>query len=352
MNTQETGYFHIDLSLLSEKSELFPFHLYIFHPISKNYTIFLYANSPLTKEKREFLEYLSSKGGEIAISFNQKETFLQNENLTEDQVPTLKEPEIHPLYIKQQERKKKWENQKASQSAFNFKEELTRSVSTDNWSPLINEARSSLMTLSMTRSHTVSLANYLSEHLLHEDCLVNRIVALSYHLAISSKMDDDQSLGDLVCAAFFAHLGFTQIEYRFSHQAHISLSAKDKKEYRKHAGLSQHLIRKSGLIISERCLKIINQHHERFDGSGFPDNKIGSFIEPLALILGASSHLLEYASGKVTGEKVPWPVLINNLKNMTLSPGLELSFGDSIYESIIHLLDQNNETQQNNKKAA
>ena len=338
MNKENT-YFHIDFDQIGKKNHLFPYHIYVCHPISKLYTPYLFANSPLTPEKKSFLEMLINKGAEIAISMAQKNTFLLHEKLSEDDIESLKVPETHRMVLLQEARKARLEEKKKNGEVFHFKDQLTKAIELDNWMPIIDEARENLMSLSVTISHTVSLAIFFAENLLVEDNLTNRIVALSYHLAQSSKMTDDASIGDLCTASFLSHIGFTQLDYRFSQQPQINHYGSDKKEYRKHSPLSQHLIRKSGLLISDRCLQIINQHHERYDGSGFPDNRIGSYIEPLALVLGCSSHLLEYAEGKVTGEKVPWPVLINNLKNKTLSPGLELAFGDTLYQSIIHLLD-------------
>ena len=161
-------------------------------------------------------------------------------------------------------------------------------------------------------------------------------------------MVDQQALGDILCAAYLAHIGQTQMELTYSTKAQLELSPSQRNNYKKHPGLAQHLIRKTGLIISERCNKILYQHHERYNGSGYPEYKQGPYIEPLALVLGASAHILEYMSGKVTGSTVALNTILRNLKEKNLSPGLELDFGDTIYESLIYLLDNDD----NSKKVA
>jgi len=345
-------YFNIEIEkITSDKEITYPFHIYVYHPINKNYTLFLHANSPLTAQKCEFLRFIVEKGGNICISTNQKKTFLQTLNLKSEDIPDLMAQENfkeHDLIILQRKRKEKWEKAQINAPKFHFKEALANAVEADNWQAIIDQTRNEAMTFTFTLSHTVSLANYLAENLLHEDQFTNRIVALSFQLAKGCGMEDPQALADLLCAAYLAHIGQTQMDLIYTTTAQSELSPAQKNEYKKHPGLTQHLIKKSGLIISERCNKILYQHHERFNGSGYPEYKQGAYIEPLALVLGASAHLLEYMSGKVTGKPVALKVILNNIKEKNLTPGLELDFGDTIYESLIYLLDQD----ENSKKVA
>ncbi len=342
-------YFNINIDMLSgEQEKTFSFHIYVFNPANGSYTPFLYANSPLVTLKYQFLKFIVEKGGSVCICTNQKKTFLRTMNLSEDSIPDLQEPVEHELISLHKERKKKWEKEQESKPKFHFKEALANAQASDNWLPLIEETRKEALTFSFTISHTVSLANYLAENLLHEDNHTNRCVALSFQLAKGCGMDDPQALGDLICAAFLAHIGQTQMDLTFSTKAQLELGPTQRNDYKKHPGLAQHLIKKSGLLISERCNKILYQHHERYNGSGYPEYKQGPYIEPLALVLGACAHILEYMSGKITGTPVALNTIIRNIKEKNLTPGLELDFGDTIYESLIYLLDN----EENHKKVA
>lgn len=335
----EKEYFNIDIEVLDAEDErTFSFHLYVFHPINKAYTLFLHANSPLTKDKYQFLMFIVERGGKVAISTTQKITFLQTMNLSEEEIPDLEIPQEHELISLQHKRKDAWEKEQSNKPKFHFNEALNAAAESDNWLPLIDQTRNEAMAFSFTISHTVSLANFFAEILLHEDNHTNRIVALSFQLAKGCGMEDQQALGDILCAAFLAHIGNTQIDLFYTTNAELKLSPMQKNDYKKHPGLAQHLIRKSELIISERCNKVLYQHHERFNGSGYPEYKQGAYIEPLALVLGASSHIIEYMNGKITGSPVRLKTILTNLKEKNLSPGLELDFGDTIYESLIYLL--------------
>jgi HD-GYP domain-containing protein (c-di-GMP phosphodiesterase class II) len=352
MVAESDSFFTIELEQLNpQENQTFPFHLYVYNPANEKYSTYLFANSPMTLEKKEFLEMIVSKGGRVAISKNQTKTFLSDRNLKEEDIEDLIEIPEHEFITRRRERLEKREK-KLERGQFHFRDELEKAAKNDDWMPLIREAREEAMTFSFTVSHTVSLASSLAEKLLTSDSYTNRIVALSVHLAKSCGMNDALALGDLICAAFLSHIGHTQMSLIYSQKPQIEMNDKERREYKKHPGLSQHLIRKSGLIISERCNRILYQHHERFDGGGYPEYKQGQFIEPLALILGASAHILEYTSGKITGSPVPMKVVVTNMKNKTLSPGLEIEFGDTIYESLIYLLDTNENSENKDNKVA
>ncbi|MEK6626979.1 MAG: hypothetical protein AABY86_18585, partial [Bdellovibrionota bacterium] len=87
------------------------------------------------------------------------------------------------------------------------------------------------------------------------------------------------------------------------------------------------------------CYQIMLEHHERTDGSGFPNFKHEGQIEPLAQVLGAVSHIFEYHYGLVTGQKTPLQSIFTNLKNKTLTAGLEIEFGDKVEQNLIHLVN-------------
>jgi len=341
---RDLEFFTIQLEQLkAQENIIFPFHLYVYNPQNERNSIFLHANSPLTKDKLEFLVFIVGKGGEAAISINQKKTFLADRNIKESEIEALQEVPEHEFIARREKRLKEREKKTETKGKFHFKEALSNASKDDNYLPLIRETRDEALTFDYTVSHTVSLASYLAEKLLTEDNYINRITALAFQLAKGCSMNDPTALGDLLCASLMSHLGHTQMNLLYSQKAQLEMSDKERREYKKHPGLTQHLLKKSGLIISERCNKIIYQHHERFDGGGYPEFKQGQFIEPLSLVLGAAAHIMEYTSGKITGSPVAMVSVIKNLKEKNLTPGLELEFGDTIYESLIYLLDTNKE---------
>jgi HD-GYP domain-containing protein (c-di-GMP phosphodiesterase class II) len=353
--------FHIDKEHLKGE-KIFPFHLYVHNPQSNSYTLFLTANSPVNEDKEIFIDYIIEKGGELAIDRKQQRTFLSHMTLKEEDIPSLNE---RPLTEEEKERvelikelKKQAmrdrgemseeeidaidENTEVELEKYDLKSGLKMCLQMNNFMPMIMAAQSEILLFELTISHTVSLARDLAKKLLIEDNFTNRIVAVSYFFAKNMDMIDQQTLSDLICAAFFAHLGYTQIEHSISHKPELEYSDKEKKKIRKHPGYSHHLLLKSGVEISERCKNIIFQHHERYSGSGYPSQKHGEFIDQLALILGAVLHVFEFSTGRVNGDSPPLYSVIDRIKNKTFSAGLEFDFGDKIYENLIYILSSEN----------
>ncbi|ATH08294.1 hypothetical protein BIY24_10145 [Halobacteriovorax marinus] len=339
-------YFFIDIEHLGDK-KLFPYHLFVYNPNSDSTSPFLKANTPLVKDKLDFLEFILSKGGRLAVDKRQKNTFLTTHSYKEDDIEDLQE-KVHHLEEERERKIKELEKQTQILGEVKFKEELLGAIEDNDFSALIERVRLETDTFSVRVSHTVSLASYLCGLLLKEDNFINRIVAVSYYLAKNCDMKDEETLGDLICAAFFSHLGITQLDYKLGSKPHLEYNKAELKEYKKHPNLSHHLLTKSGVELSDRCMNIIFQHHERNDGSGYPMYKKGEHIDQLSLILGAVSHIFEYSQGKVTGTTTDLKTVIRNLKNKTFTAGLEFEFGDKIYESLTTIIN----TESNSDNAA
>ena len=224
---------------------------------------------------------------------------------------------------------------------FNFKENFQKSVSSNNFIEAINQVHDEVITFSVKKSHTVSLAIYLCQIHLNTDNFLNRVVAVSYLLAKGLGFEKQEQLADIICGAYFCHMGMTQVKRSMIYSPQLMYSESEKKSFRQHPGLSLHILRKSKISLSNRCLNIIEQHHEREDGRGFPFQKKIDFIEPLALVLGAVSHIFEFSAGYVDGNTKPIPSIIRLIKSKTNTPGLEFQFGDKIYDSLTNLFNQN-----------
>jgi response regulator RpfG family c-di-GMP phosphodiesterase len=331
-------YFHINLGHL-QGEHIFPFTLYIYNAANKKYSVFLHGNSPLTDDKMGFLFYIFERSGELAVSMGQKRTFLKATELDESEIEAFnKAPD--ELEIKHQENVKKLEQKNENSANFKFKGEFKRALEEDDFSYMIQQAHDEILAFEPTISETVSTATYLAEIYLTGDNFSNRVTAISYFLAKDCDIVDKTSLGDLVVASFFYHLGLTQIDLSDCRNPVVNLGDEKRKSYSHHPGLSEHLIKKSGSNLSDRCKRIIAEHHERVDGSGAPYAKKGDFIDQLALVLGAASHILEFSDGRLNESKSPIKSVINSMKNKTFTPGLEFEFGDTISNNLFNLIEE------------
>jgi response regulator RpfG family c-di-GMP phosphodiesterase len=301
--------------------------------------MFLNGNRPLTKELDTFLEFLIEKGAQLAVLKKQRKTFLTAQETNESEIPSLKARELHPLEKERIMNCKLREMYEEKNGAFSFQSEFEAACLTDNFDKIIAFARVDILTFSVTESPTVSLALHLTKTHLEKDNYLNRVVSTCYLFAKNLNIHDSQALSDIICGAYLSHIGLTQLPYSLVKKPSFSLGDKDKKLFEKHTILSNHMIKKSQLEISERCKNIILEHHERVNGGGYPGMKNGDSIETMSLIVGIVSHLFEFSSGKINDSKQPIKSILISMKNKTFSPGLELDFGDKINSSIITLIN-------------
>lgn len=329
-------YFYIQIKHLKE-GPIYPFQIHVYNNVNHQHTLYLHANSPLDKQKKQLLEYIIERGGEIAIKRKQSKTFLQAQKLSEADIPSLGQRKEHQLEKNQKMYQHLYEQRKEAK-AFIFDHELKSAVNTDDFSEIIEQVKSEVLTFEVTSSSTISLAIFLAEALLTEDNYTNRIVAISYYVAKTINILDQEALADLIVASLLAHIGLTQVERSVFQGSLTEMPAQTNSSYKKHPALSQHLLRKSGVKLTDRCLKTIIEHHERADGSGYPNNKVEEYIEPLALVLGAVSHIFEHTIGLHDGNKRGFDTVITNIRNQSVSSGLELGFGDKILNGIEGLL--------------
>jgi HD-GYP domain-containing protein (c-di-GMP phosphodiesterase class II) len=352
----EYDYFSIEKDHL-KGAKIFPFQLFIFNPLHKKFTMFLNGNRPMTKEHSDFLDYLLERGGKLAVLKNQRRTFLTALEIPASEVPSLKERELHPLEKERLMNIKLKEIYDEKRSAFSLQSEFEKACESDNFEGLIEYARVEILTFSVTESPTTSLALHLCKTHLDKDNYLNRIVAVSYLLAKNCNILEQDALADIICGAYLAHLGLTQTPLTIARTPYLQLPEKERTLYQKHTILGHHLIKKSQINISERCKKIILDHHERPAGGGYPAMKASAQIEVLSLIVGAVTHLFEFSSGKINGSKQKMKAVIISLKSKSYTPGLEFDFGELVFQSIITLIntdkiEKENSNEYSTRKAA
>jgi HD-GYP domain-containing protein (c-di-GMP phosphodiesterase class II) len=338
----EFDFFTIERSHLMGK-RFFPFQLYIFNPIQKHYSLFLNGNRPLTSELEQLLDELIEKGAQISILKKQRRTFLMAQELKESDIPSLASRVLHESEKEQIMNINLKLIYDTNNGVFNFRDEFEKACESDNFEKIIEYARMEIITFNVTQSTTVSIAIKLAKLHLSKDNYINRIVCVSYFFAKMANILEPDSLADIVCGAFFSHLGLTQLPLKLIRTPLLSLNSKDKKLFEKHTILSQHLINKGRLEISERCKRIILDHHERVSGEGYPSMKSAQSIEHLSLIVGGIAYLFEFSTGRINGSKIPIKNILMRMKNKSFSQGMEFDFGEEIFNNLISLINTEKE---------
>ena len=331
---------------LIEKSHLkdartFPFQLFVHNPENKTFHLYLTGNQPLTKHLSTLLDSIIESGAILAVLRRQKRTFLKAQELNDTDVSSLANGESELTAAEKEHimNTKYKEMYEEKHGPFNFQTEFQKACDTDNFDRLIEYAQIDFLSYIQTISHTMCLAHHFIRNFLVSDNYINRIVATSYFFTKTLNITDPESLGDVICGAYLANVGYSQLPLKMVKTPTNNLSRLEKKLFEKHTILGNHLIKKNHLDISERCKKIILDHHERTNGSGYPAMKAGNSIDTLSQIVGSIYHIFEFSTGKINGTKSPIRSIIVNIKNRNYQPGLEVDFGDDINYQLSELIN-------------
>jgi response regulator RpfG family c-di-GMP phosphodiesterase len=331
---------------LIEKSHLkdgrtFPFQIFVHNPSDNTFMLFLTGNQPLTKHLNALLDSIIESGATLAVLRRQKRTFLKALELNPEDIPSLANGESELTAAEKEHimNTKYKEMYEEKHGPFNFQHEFQKACDTDNFEKLIEYAQIDFLSYNQTISHTMCLAHHFIRNFLVSDNYINRIVATSYFFTKTLNINDPESLGDVVCAAYLANVGYSQLPLNMLKTPTNNLSRAERKLFEKHTILGNHLIKKNQLDLTDRCKKIILDHHERTNGSGYPTMKAGNSIDILSQIVGSIYHIFEYSSGKINGTKSSIRSIIVNIKSRNYQPGLEIDFGDDINYQLAELIN-------------
>lgn len=243
----------INMEILGTK-RIFPFPLHLRCEKTNKECIFLDKNTPLTKSKYKELNEELQHDKSLLVNSSDFAFF-----------GVKKEAEIAPK--------------------IDLKSVITDSFYTNNFQALIKFVKEDVEKKTQIETMQMALTVELVKTLLIEDNINNRTAALAYYLCSLDQELDQHAWADILYASLFSNIGQTMANTR-------SRDHRNKK-WQKHANFSLHLMRKTQLPLSDRCKRIIEQHHECYDGSGWPQMRQGAAIEPLALIIHFSSELSE-----------------------------------------------------------
>jgi hypothetical protein len=312
-----------------QEDMVLPFALYekIKDGTNQNFEIFVPANRPLTSDLIR-----NMRGMDLYIPYQQKQTFYQLFSIR-PAAPQSNSSEILKQKLGTTDIPRSPIEQHPLRKAL-LKDTLSSCLDKQKFLPLINLVREEISFFELTLSPTCSLAKKLTEKTLNNESDINLITALSFTFAVLAGIEDKERLSELLIASCLHHIGFSQLPLELMKKSILLYNKKELKEYKNHPFLSKHLIFKSGLEINESTLDIILDHHERYDGSGFPKEKKADHIDELSCFLGFTSHCVEFSYGYIDGQKHSLKSTFYKIMSKNVTTGLEFHFGPIIEESL------------------
>lgn len=129
------------------------------------------------------------------------------------------------------------------------------------------------------------------------------VATYSVLFALAFGKIDPEVLADIALSGLIHDIGVSQIPLEISRTPELELKGNDLTKYTSHVDHTLELIRLYGENISDRAKELVWQHHEKFDGSGYPRKLEGFQFDDIAQLVSMADLLHTIASGNWDGKK-------------------------------------------------
>jgi HD-GYP domain-containing protein (c-di-GMP phosphodiesterase class II) len=129
-----------------------------------------------------------------------------------------------------------------------------------------------------------------------------QVATYSVLTALAFGKIDPELLADLALAGFLHDVGLSQIPLQITLKPLTQMTPEMQVAYSKHISAGLEIINAFGSDIPQRVKDWIEQHHEKFDGSGYPKQLPAPKITIPAQLLGIAELLDSIATGQLDGK--------------------------------------------------
>lgn len=115
---------------------------------------------------------------------------------------------------------------------------------------------------------------------------------------------DERLLSDLTVGAIFHDIGLVRVKPEVMAKPESKWSPADRSDYERHVNASAEILQESGAEFHPRVFRMISEHHENYDGSGFPKKLKGGEIDEASGLLHLANLFDRLCTGKHTGTEL------------------------------------------------
>ena len=304
--------------------------IFLYDPQREQRKVTLYSNSPITEELIGEWEQAEEKGGHLQIIWEEKESFCDQLELNYIEIEKNNEF-LFKMLAKENKRIQLYEDK--VESNFHLKSFLVKNLDS-NYLPLIQRVHDEVMLFPLGVSDEISMVTELVEKLFVRDLIPVRIAALSYYLAKLNKVTDPESLSSVILAALIKDIGLNQINVSEA----MKKQHKEGDLFYKHPMLSVFLMSKTGFEFSTLTKRLVLEHQEVSNGTGYPRGKKEDKIEPLSQLIQAADQYAMLVEGYITGNKMEPSKAIRALAQGTPVKGLVNTYPLSVVDTLKSLI--------------
>jgi HD-GYP domain-containing protein (c-di-GMP phosphodiesterase class II) len=149
---------------------------------------------------------------------------------------------------------------------------------------------------------------------------------------------EKQDLTDLSMSAFMHDVGFSEIGLDFFKVPQSQYTPEQAEAFKKHVKSGLDLMAKNQIDLSPGARRLVERHHERFDGKGYPLGVRGFELDELSQILSVADTIEELMSGRIDGKERSPLEAVNTLKGS--HPTIEIggAFNRELLATILDFL--------------
>jgi len=139
-----------------------------------------------------------------------------------------------------------------------------------------------------------------------------------YSMAMAGRIEMSvDSVGALGTGALLHDIGLTRIDRDIVDKQDFERTSMEREIYRGHPELGVEILR-SGRTLPEEVYRVVREHHERCDGSGYPARLARNDIHVLARIAAVADVFDSLTSGRIGGRKLSFFAALKRMRDNML----------------------------------
>lgn len=270
------NFLELKVSYIAEYRSKFNFDLYLYDKQRSLRFFALKSNQDLTESKFEEIKELCLKGLVIQFKDDNLDFFKKLGHRDDIVRDNQKKTELEKL-------EKNNITKKAKLEEFDFKETLKKSVDEENFDDIIERARIEISYFSIRESQLQSnLIAFISKTLTRDSSLT-RGAAFCYFFCKRLGVRKEFDLLEILTAYLLKDIGLTQ----------LTINDMSSEDYAKHPALSNLILSRANIKISDNVSRMIIESHERYDGLGFPVGKKENHIHFGSKIVNLCDYIFQ-----------------------------------------------------------